>query len=187
MRPDTHLNLTAAQRVLLASAADRDDGACEVPPRPGRRPSQKSIDSLIEHRLIRQMRARDGLPSWFEDDDGRSFALIITKRGRDMARAASEPANEPSRPEAGSEPEGPVRAIRQPREGSKIAIVIALLSRETGAGLADLIAATGWLPHTTRAALTGLRKRGHEVTRVRLEDRGTVYRITNVPCQAEAA
>ena len=29
--------------------------------------------------------------------------------------------------------------------------------------LAELIAATGWLPHTTRAALTGLRKRGYAV------------------------
>jgi len=38
--------------------------------------------------------------------------------------------------------------------------VIEMLSRSGGASLADLIAATGWLPHTTRAALTGLRKRG---------------------------
>ena len=27
----------------------------------------------------------------------------------------------------------------------------------------ELVAATGWLPHTTRAALTGLRKRGYAV------------------------
>ena len=32
-----------------------------------------------------------------------------------------------------------------------------------GATLAELVAATGWLPHTTRAALTGLRKRGYAV------------------------
>jgi hypothetical protein len=39
---------------------------------------------------------------------------------------------------------------------------------------------TGWLPHTTRAALTGLRKRGLKVERAK-EARGketvTVYRI----------
>jgi Protein of unknown function (DUF3489) len=29
--------------------------------------------------------------------------------------------------------------------------------------LAELIANTGWLPHTARAALTGLRKRGYAV------------------------
>lgn len=30
--------------------------------------------------------------------------------------------------------------------------------------LARLVEVTGWLPHTTRAALTGLRKRGYAVT-----------------------
>ena len=39
--------------------------------------------------------------------------------------------------------------------------VIELLQRGDSATLAELIADTGWLPHTTRAALTGLRKRGY--------------------------
>jgi site-specific DNA recombinase len=37
-----------------------------------------------------------------------------------------------------------------------------LLQRDCGATLEELIAATDWLPHTTRAALTGLRKRGYQ-------------------------
>jgi hypothetical protein len=40
-----------------------------------------------------------------------------------------------------------------------------------------LIAATGWLPHTTRAALTGLRRRGYTIERERSEKGGSVYRI----------
>src|SRR3954471_13248059 len=39
--------------------------------------------------------------------------------------------------------------------------VIGLLQREGGATLADLVDATGWLAHTTRAALTRLRQAGH--------------------------
>jgi len=38
-----------------------------------------------------------------------------------------------------------------------------MLSRKSGATLEALVDATGWLPHTTRAALTGLRKRGYTV------------------------
>ncbi len=38
------------------------------------------------------------------------------------------------------------------------------------------MAATGWLPHTTRAALTGLRKRGYAVNR-EVADGGSVYRV----------
>ena len=45
--------------------------------------------------------------------------------------------------------------------------MLELLRREQGTMLADLVAATGWLPHTTRAALTGLRKKGHAVERDR--------------------
>jgi hypothetical protein len=42
-----------------------------------------------------------------------------------------------------------------------------------------LIAATGWLAHTTRAALTGLRKRGYAVAIDRSDDkRGSFYRIS---------
>jgi uncharacterized protein DUF3489 len=65
-----------------------------------------------------------------------------------------------------------------PRAGSKLAEVIDLLSRDQGATIGELIAATNWLPHTTRAALTGLRKRGYEIERSR-SDRVTRYRVSN--------
>ena len=65
-----------------------------------------------------------------------------------------------------------------PRGGSKLARVLALLHRDHGATIAELIAATGWLAHTTRAALTGLRKRGYAVEIDRSDDtRGVFYRI----------
>ena len=32
-----------------------------------------------------------------------------------------------------------------------------------------MIAATGWLPHTTRAALTGLKKKGYVITSDKLD------------------
>ena len=48
---------------------------------------------------------------------------------------------------------------------SKISMVADLLRRKGGATLVELIAATGWLPHSTRAALTGLRKKGHDIER----------------------
>ena len=39
----------------------------------------------------------------------------------------------------------------------------ALLVRDEGATLDQMIAAMGWLSHTTRAALTGLRKAGYAI------------------------
>jgi hypothetical protein len=52
-----------------------------------------------------------------------------------------------------------------PREGTKIANVLQLLLRDEGATLDEVVAATGWLPHTSRAALTGLKKRGYGISR----------------------
>ena len=55
--------------------------------------------------------------------------------------------------------------------------MIELLQRDQGAKLEELISATGWLPHTARAALTGLRHRGYDVRLERGETgSASVYR-----------
>jgi hypothetical protein len=72
----------------------------------------------------------------------------------------------------GDAPSGQLRA------GSKQAIIVDLMVRPEGATLDELIGATDWLPHTTRAALTGLRHRGYVIERIRGEDKITRYRAT---------
>jgi DNA-binding MarR family transcriptional regulator len=52
-----------------------------------------------------------------------------------------------------------------PGSATKSATVLKLLQREQGATLPELVEATGWQPHTTRAMLTGLRKKGHAIER----------------------
>lgn len=54
-----------------------------------------------------------------------------------------------------------------PRSASttKSATVLALLRREEGSTLAELVDATSWQSHTARAMLTGLRKKGHAIER----------------------
>ncbi len=54
-----------------------------------------------------------------------------------------------------------------------------MVSTDEGATLDELIGATGWLPHTARAALTGLRKRGYDVRLVRGDgETAGAYRMT---------
>lgn len=65
------------------------------------------------------------------------------------------------------------------KRSTKSATVLGLLSREQGATLPELIEATGWLPHTARAALTGLRKKGHAIER-RKRDDVTCYHLSAV-------
>lgn len=52
---------------------------------------------------------------------------------------------------------------------TKAARVLDLLHRPGGVSLDELVTATGWLPHTTRAALTGLRRKGHAIARDKVE------------------
>ena len=67
--------------------------------------------------------------------------------------------------------------LSAPRGGTKLARVVELLQRDHGATLDELVTAMDWLPHTTRAALTGLRKRGYTVTIDRSDkERGSTYR-----------
>ena len=61
---------------------------------------------------------------------------------------------------------------------SKQAILVERLCRRSGAGIADLGKTLGWLPHTVRAALTGLRKKGFTVTRSKSAQGLSVYRAT---------
>lgn len=76
---------------------------------------------------------------------------------------------------AGSRKTATEKAPGKPRE-TKISKIIAMLNRKVGATLEEMVEATGWLPHTTRAALTSLKKKGHTIERDKRGDT-TCYRI----------
>ncbi len=61
-----------------------------------------------------------------------------------------------------------------------------LLIREGGASLDELNTATGWQPHSCRAFLTGLRKKGWAIERKKRED-GTTIWVGSGPVAADRA
>jgi hypothetical protein len=93
-----------------------------------------------------------------------------SKRPRRLARepkivtavASEEKEASAVSPERGAQP-------AQPRKPTKAETVLTLLGRAEGATLDELVTATGWLPHTTRAAMTGLKKKGHQITRAKVD------------------
>ena len=56
-----------------------------------------------------------------------------------------------------------------PKAPSKTSLILDMIQRAEGATLEQMVEATGWLPHTTRAAMTGLRKKGHAIVRTRVD------------------
>ena len=100
-------------------------------------------------------------------------------------KTATKPARRMARMPAESAATDPAKAAPEtgeftPRPESKIAMVTGLLERSEGASLAEMVDATGWLPHTTRAALTGLKKNGHVFKKAKVDD-VTRYTIAKAP------
>lgn len=60
---------------------------------------------------------------------------------------------------------------------TKLDTILKRLGHKNGATVSALEKATGWQPHSVRAALTGLRKKGHAIERSKDGKGATVYRV----------
>ena len=67
------------------------------------------------------------------------------------------------------------KATRRKRP-TKVDAVLKLLRRDDGASIAELRKVTGWQPHSVRAALSGLRKKDHDIRWEKSEKGVTVYK-----------
>jgi len=72
---------------------------------------------------------------------------------------------------------------------TKTQLVVKLLNSAKGASLEEIAQATSWQPHSCRAFLTGLRKKGHSIIRAKRKDDTTYYRIDkkSPPAPSDAA
>ena len=190
------IKLTDTQIVMLSAAAQREDRCLIAHPSLKGGAAQKVATKLIGAGLAKEIKAKPGAPVWRQDEGGgQSYALKLTAAGAKAIPAGDHSASDDSSedsdkrtqlakadPEvsqiAAEVPTTNVMRPSAPRADTKLARILELLQRDCGATLKELIAATGWLPHTTRAALTGLRKRRYAVTIDRSDkERGSTYRI----------
>ena len=189
--------LTDTQLRLLSAASQREDRCLIAPKNLKGGAAQKVAAKLLAASLVREIKAKTGMAIWRRDEEtGQPYSLKLTAAGL-KAIAIDEGDSQPGA-SAGASPKAkkaanmaaapsptPAPLSPAPRQGTKIAGVIALLQRDQGAKLDELIAATGWLPHTARAALTGLRHRGYDVRLERGEKgKASVYRAFATPAMA---
>lgn len=149
--------LTDIHTLILSAAATRPDGNLLPPPEGLGDLSEQlrvSYDDLVRHKFAAEIETDVSDQIW-RSDGGKTYGLVLTDKGKAAAAEQAPPA---------------IKA------GKKIDTVLDLLRREQGATLAELVDATGWLPHTTRAALTGLRKKGHVIDKA-TRDNATCYSI----------
>jgi len=188
--------LTDTQLLILSAAAQRDGRiALPLPDRLRGGAANKVVLPLIQKGFLDEVEAnlRAGEPHWRKTGDGHGTTLVITDAGLAVLGIEPEGASEAADTAHTGATEVPVAdtaddtatrsapapKARTPRAGTKQAMLIEMLRAEGGATIAEIVAATGWLPHTARGAIAGALKKklGLAVTSEKVDGRGRVYKL----------
>jgi hypothetical protein len=201
--------LSDTQAVILSAAAQRADG--NVLPLPGSLrggAAAKVVTALLARGLIREqvtdsLRKADTAMNtiWRNEPDGRGVLLHITAAGLEAIGVETEAGPDAAHSTAtvaGTTPVEPAPTRRgrprtaaptgadtapapKTRDGTKQALVIAMLRRREGATIDQIVEATAWRPHTVRGFFAGALKRklGLEVSSEKVEGKERIYRIAD--------
>ena len=179
-RSPRHLSDTAL--ILLGRAADSEDQMLLPIPKSVRargKALERVLQSLLNQGFVEEVPVGLADEAWRSGDDGR-FGLRITPAGLKaigVPALASGLEGEPAGTAAVTTATPEPKPAAGPRPSSKQAQLIALLMQPNGKSIDELSQAFGWLPHTTRAVISGLRKSGHVVARAKSDDGQSLYRI----------
>ncbi|MBR0660638.1 DUF3489 domain-containing protein [Neoroseomonas oryzicola] len=194
----TTRTLTAAQLLILTTAVQGPDHVVlPLPPTiRARGGAQRNLlGALLKTELVEEVPVNDATIAWRTDKAGQQHGLRLTAAG---LGAASAPVVAAEAAGAGADKEdiahstgGDAAVVDEPaadqvtqdapppRPTGKLGEVLRAISAEAGATLAEITTLTGWLPHTARAAVTGLRKRGYDVALIQQNGR-KAYRLSSV-------
>ena len=176
--------LTETQTTILTAGAQRPDNiALPLPKGLAGAAAKMAVTKMIDRGWLQEVAAnlRRGEPLWRETGDGHGTTLVVTDAG--LLAIGIEPIvakTEVATNENASET--PVTKLPTPRAGTKQAMLINLLRAPDGATMDEIVAATGWLSHTARGAMSGAlgKKLGFVVTSEKDATRGRVYRLPAV-------
>lgn len=172
---------TETQTLILSAGAQRPGNlALPLPKALVGAAAKMTVTKLIERGWLQEVEAnlRKGEPLWRETGDGHGTTLIVTDAG--LLAIGIEPVVVRTvvavRKHAAEAPAPKVPVIRA---GTKQATLIEMLRRSEGATIEEIMAATGWLAHTARGAMSGglKKKLGLEVSSEKDDVRGRVYHL----------
>jgi hypothetical protein len=184
----TMLKLTDTQTIVLTAAAQRTDNiALPLPKGLHGAAAKMAVTKMIAHGWLQEVDAnlRRGEPMWRETGDGHGTTLVVTDAGLLAIGIEPVPATTVTNlRNAEPEPDPQPTAAETPkpvniRAGTKQAQIIALLQRPEGAAITEIVAETGWMPHSVRGLISGALKKklGLPIASEKVDGRGTVYRL----------
>jgi hypothetical protein len=140
---------------------------------------------MVLGRRISRGRSKSAAPQTSSAAGQAAVAREGASEGIDLSTNTT-PSPEPQASQSKPQSEGAELATasvpdaNRPRASTKRASLIGMLELPEGASVAELGQRLGWLPHTVRAAITGLRHAAREVTRSRDATGRSVYRLAPV-------
>jgi hypothetical protein len=181
------IKLTDTQMVILTAAAGRPTGCILPLPKSLKGGAMSKVVTALRGKgLAEEVPAGIENPVWREDDTLGRLTLRITPTGEraiGVDDGTEAQADRPKTPKPAPGAKGKAKRadgdVREPRKGTKLGRVIAMLRRSGGATLQQIVDATDWQPHTARAVLSHAigKKLGLPVTSEKTEGRGRVYRL----------
>lgn len=184
---------TKMQTAVLAAASERPDAAITLSPTLKGAAARAFVAALVDRGYASKTKGSGAMSmEGASGDDGSLHRLVITDIGRQAI--GHEPVSATGMvtaaglagptvlapPTAGPADDGIVAPLGA-TDASKVtkqSRILDLLARPNGASLDELTAATGWLPHTVRAALVRLRQKGRSIAREQGQDKVSRYRLT---------
>jgi len=182
----TTTKLSDTQLVLLSQAAQHPERALAIPDRLRGGALARVVGPLLAKGLVEAVPHRGEMPVYKVEQDRGRTALVITDAELLALGIEPEPATEEASDaevtEAGLLASADGKAadrLRRLRTGTKQELLIAMLRRPEGATVPEVVAATGWQPHTVRGTIAGALKKklGLKIASEKVEERGRVYRI----------
>ncbi len=174
--------LTETQTIVLKAGAQRPKNiALPLPKGLAGAAAKMAVSKMIERGWLQEVDAnlRRNEPLWRETGDGQGTTLVVTDAGLLAIGIAPVKAKTLSATRGSAQAE-PVEKTPMPRAGTKQALLIEMLKAPQGSTMEEIIAATQWLAHTARGAMSGAlgKKLGLAVSSAKEEGRGRVYRIS---------
>jgi hypothetical protein len=180
--------LTDTQTIILSAGAQRPDNiALPLPKGLHGAAAKMAVTKMIARGWLQEVDAnlRRGEPLWRETGDGHGTTLVVTDAGLlaigiepEMASAVT------ALRKAKLDPDPQATTADKPkpvhiRAGTKQAQIIALLQRPEGAAITEIVAETGWKPHSVRGLISGglKKKLGLPIASEKVDGRGTVYKL----------
>ena len=108
------VKLTDAQLVMLSAAAQREDLCLIAPDKMKGAVLSKVSEKLVKLGLVREVRAKAGMPVWRRDDAGQSYALKLTAAGL-KAIAVDDGSEGAIAPREAPQPQPPILTRPKPR------------------------------------------------------------------------